>query len=311
MIHIICALLVAASTALTGQNASEKPKPSSIEGVVTRIGTGEPLSGVRVTVTPEPGGLSSTATTNAQGRFTILNLQPGRYTVDVARTLFVRPPRSADSLIVTLGADQHVRDLNIQLTPTAVITGRIFDENRQPLRAVRVEAVRYQYREGWRILTSSGQAQSDDRGEYRIFNLQPDTYYLRVSRPSNAFQGTLAAIYYPGVVDPQDAVGIKVDSGAEINAIDVSLTARRTVSVRVRLVGALPLIPSPSPVFFAVRHDRLVPDLMTLQSEPAGGGHVPAVLISSRRLRHLCSAPFTCSATASRSKRTDHGERRQ
>jgi hypothetical protein len=157
--------------------------------------------------------------------------------------------------------------------PTGVITGRIYDENRRSLRAMRVEAVRFEYRDGGRSLTSAGQAQSDDRGEYRIFNLQPATYYVRVTQGPPAVlprsPPTFAAIYYPGVIDPQDAVAVTVASGAEIQAIDLSVIKIPTFSVVVTLVSDVPL-DRPAATFLAMRRDRRILEPVTLPAEQLG-----------------------------------------
>ena len=51
----------------------------------------------------------------------------------------------------------------------------------------------------------ANQAQSDDRGEYRLFNLQPGAYYVRATPATNSLQASLAPVYYPGVIDSRDA----------------------------------------------------------------------------------------------------------
>jgi hypothetical protein len=267
--RIICGLLLV-SVAVVGQQTPTKPKAASVAGIVTRDGTGEPIPDVQVTATASsPEGAPKSATSDAEGRFVISDLAPGRYTINAVRTLFVRARRNSASLSVNLTADEHLRALNIRLQPTAVISGRIFDENRQPLRAVRVEALYYQYRDGVRVLSVVGQGQSDDRGEYRVFNLQPDTYYVRAALPGSGAQ-TAAAIYYPGAVDSLDAVALKAGPGAELNAVDLSFTGAQTYSVRFKIVSSSPIAANPLLRFVAVRTDRANPVSVSAQPESLG-----------------------------------------
>jgi len=278
--HFRCAALffLLFGVAALGQEGAQKPKLATIEGLVTRIGTNEPMPDVRIAATPESGGAPRNATTNAQGKFTIADLPPGRYGLSASRTLFVRPRRDTGALNVTLTPGQHLRDVVIHLAPTAVIAGRIVDSNGEPLRGVRVEAVRYQYRDGSRILTPAGQAQSNDRGEYRIFNLPPGAYYVRASRPPNAFESAPAFLYYPGVTDAQDAIPVTAASGAEAFA-DFTVTPIATFSVRLRITGALTYSRPPSAQFFVMRQALSVPEIVSFQAESLGDGayRIPAL----------------------------------
>ena len=116
---------------------------ATIEGIAKNQKTGEPLADVRVTLAPELGGNNSkSATTDPDGKFTIAGIVPGRYNISGTRTLFFRPRRNAGAVAVTVTADQRLRDVQILLMPTGVIAGRVVDENREPLRSVRIEALR-------------------------------------------------------------------------------------------------------------------------------------------------------------------------
>jgi hypothetical protein len=213
-------------------------RPATIEGVAKNLKTGDPLPDVRVTVTPElPGNAAKSATTDSEGKFILTGVVPGRYSLTAARTLFFRPRRNTGAVAVTVAADQRLRDVQILLMPTGVIAGRVVDENREPLRSVRIEALRSEYRDGVRTWVAAQQNTTDDRGEYRLFNLQPGTYYIR------ATQGNLATpsapLFYPGVADSQDASPIQIEAGGEIGAIDIAL--RRTSEYAVQFkVGGVP-----------------------------------------------------------------------
>jgi len=219
--------------------AQSTVKPATIEGIAKNLKTGEPLADVRVTVTPEPAVAGTagakSAATDAEGKFTITGVAPGRYVISATRTLFFRPRRNTGTVLVTVVADQRLQNVQILLMPTGVIAGRVVDGNREPLRSVRIDALRSEYANGVRTWVNAGQNTTDDRGEYRLFNLQPGTYYIR------ATQGNLAtpspALYYPGVADSQDASPIQIEAGGELGAIDIAMRRTSEYAVQFKLGG--------------------------------------------------------------------------
>jgi Carboxypeptidase regulatory-like domain len=255
----VIALLFACVATLPGQGA--RGKSATIEGVVRKSGSGEPLPDVRVTLNGTSGTLS--AVTDEKGRFVVANLPPGVYTLEASATLFVRARKHR----LNVAPDQRL-GVDVQLTPAAVITGHVFDERQRPLPSVRVEALRYQYRDGAQALTLAGAGHSDDRGEYRIFNLQPDAYYVRAMPAPGSSQAALAPVFYPGALDAQDGLAIKAAPGTESNAIDIRLGDNRTAAVRLAL--AVSNVASAS--FTAVRVGRRVPESVVLQQQSLGGG---------------------------------------
>src|SRR5678815_3526625 len=185
---------------------------ATVDGTVRNLKTGEPLADVRISITlgiPEAGITpvsgpiySKTATTDADGRFTITAISPGRHSVTATRTLFFRPRRDSGPTTLTLNEGQRLSGVQLFLSPTSVIAGRVIDDRREPLRSIRVEAMRREFRDSLRVWTSAAQTTTDDRGEYRLFNLTPGTYYIRATQASNA------PLYYPSSPDSQTAVPV-------------------------------------------------------------------------------------------------------
>lgn len=258
-------LLLVFAAALFGQEHPTRGQPATIEGIVTKLGTGEPLRDVRVTAT----GASDPkkVTTNAEGRFVIPDLAPGIYNLDASATLFVRARKNSLNLHVSPG--EHLRGINIQLVRTGVITGHVSDQDGQPFPSVSVDALRYQYRDGAKVFISAGHGQSDDRGEYRIFNLPPDVYYVRAT-PSPSLEPALAPVYYPRGVDPQDSIPVKVVPDTESSAVDIPLGGNRTSSVRLKI--ALSGSPGQAVTFAVARRDRGMPEVMAFQTKSLGDG---------------------------------------
>jgi hypothetical protein len=226
---------------------------ATVDGTVRNLKTGEPLADVRISITP---GLSEagitpvsgpiyfkTATTDADGKFTITAIAPGRHSVTATRTLFFRPRRDSGPITLTLNEGQRLSGVQLFLSPTSVIAGRVIDDKREPLRSVRVEAMRREFRDSLRVWTSAVQTTTDDRGEYRLFNLTPGTYYIRATQASNA------PLYYPSSPDSQTAVPVSVDAGAEAGAIDIEMRRIPEYTLQVKLGG----VPPGSAANFSVR----------------------------------------------------------
>ena len=53
----------------------------------------------------------------------------------------------------------------------------MLDEDGEPMPGVIVRVMRYQYLQGDRRLTPAGTAQTDDKGQYRVWGLMPGDYY--------------------------------------------------------------------------------------------------------------------------------------
>ena len=228
----------------------------AIEGQAVNALTGEPLKKVQVTMN-NLGGRSNTtpgAVTDAGGRFVIESIDPGRYNVSAERNGFVRfqygargPGRPGAPL--TLSAGQHMRDLVFRLTPQGVITGKIVDEDGEPVENAQVRAMRYAFVRGKRQMTTPGSASTDDLGEYRVFGLEPGKYYLNATyhprndmgvtqdqKPAAETSEGYAPTYYPGTNDPTAASVIQISAGAVLGSVDITLRKTRTVRIRGHVV---------------------------------------------------------------------------
>ena len=157
---------------------------AAIEGQVLNGVTGEPLKKAALTLQIIGArGQPTVTVTDAGGQFAIQNIDPGRYLLSAERNGFVRqsygsrsPNRPGTTL--TLERGQRVTDIVIKLMPQAVITGRILDEDNEPVSNVTVQPLGYAYVQGKRQLLPASSAQSNDLGEYRIHGLSAGKYYL-------------------------------------------------------------------------------------------------------------------------------------
>jgi len=240
---------------------------ASMTGVVVRAGTGEPIAGAQVVAAPDgrDGGwllsrLSDTAppsflpqaTTDGQGRFLIADLKAGAYLVVAQRSGFARPPYGAGSpdrpgVRITVAPKQAVQNVVVQLVPGGVISGRVANENGEPVAGMTVLIQRSGYgADGRKTLTSVAESRTNNNGVYRAYWITPGRYYALAeplrSDPAAIAEAGYLPTYYPGVSDESAAAAIDVAPGGEIGAIDFTVTRQRVFRVR----GQLP--PSETPL---------------------------------------------------------------
>ncbi len=160
-----------------------------IAGRVLTADTGRPVRGARVALSAGslPGGRN--LVTDASGLFDFPTLPEGRYTLNVSKAGFVtlaygqrRPLQPGTPL--QLGSGQKLEGIEMRLPRGSAIAGHVMDENGDPLPNTMVRVMRYQYQQGERRLTAAGSGQTDDRGAYRVWGLNPGDYYVSAVMPN-------------------------------------------------------------------------------------------------------------------------------
>jgi len=165
--------------------ALQAPSGASLEGIVTKLGTTEPVPRASIVVTMIQGQLSDVQTVVADdnGRFAVRNLVPGNHRVFAQRDGFVRGEYgqrgTRPGTPIDLIAGETRRNVNVALTPTGVISGRALDTDGKPLRGAFVRVSRGNYNQGELSLSTIQRLQTSDLGEFRVFNLEPGFYYVQ------------------------------------------------------------------------------------------------------------------------------------
>jgi hypothetical protein len=171
---------------------------------------------------------------DAEGRFRIERIVPGRYECVVERPDFIlREPAPR----FTLDSDHPLQNITLRLTPTGVIFGRITDTDGDPIRFAEVDLLRYSYKDGKKQPITVQFRPTDDRGSYRIYDVPPGTYYVE-ARASAPFETSLlrptqgyATMFYPASRDVATAEAIRLAAGEEVQA-DIRLPLEPNYSIR-------------------------------------------------------------------------------
>jgi len=162
-----------------------------VEGRVVSAASGEPLKKAFVTLVRTASSAGHprppSTTTDENGHFLLNDVVPGNYSLAADRNGYVRLEYASGGVnlsyfgtgtILSLVPGQHVKDVLFRLVPAAVITGRVVDEDNEPLLGATVQALRYGYVRGQRQLVPAGEEQTNDLGEYRIHSMAPGRYYV-------------------------------------------------------------------------------------------------------------------------------------
>jgi protocatechuate 3,4-dioxygenase beta subunit len=251
----LIAIIFVALLPARAQAPANSAKTSSISGTVVKEPGSEPLKKVLVQIIAEIQGESYTASTDSDGHFRVENVAPNRYRIFIERTGFTgvngRGAQS-DVNVLTVQAGQTVEDLLFRMRPTAVISGRVSDEDGDPISGVRVIVQRK--KPGKAAREGAGMAATNDLGEYRIAGLFPGQYWI-VAMPPPDFRDyerqeqsattpdqndtRYVTTYYPGTYDALQATSVSVKAGDEI-PVNLTLVPARTYRVRGTVTGLSP-----------------------------------------------------------------------
>ena len=222
------------------------------EGAVVNSITGEPVRKATVVLrSMDRGGAGYSAVSDATGHFVITGLNPGKYHLSAERIGFARQEFGAKrpnraGVAVTLSPAETRKGLDVRLTPQGVITGRVLDEDGDPVQHVTVGLLRRVFSDGRRQLMPGAQgASTNDLGEYRIFGLAPGRYYVSATYRRGGYVETNEAgaadeayppTFYPGAISAESAAPIDIAAGATLQGVDIRLQKVTAVHLSGRVV---------------------------------------------------------------------------
>jgi hypothetical protein len=224
-------------------------RPGAVEGVVTDAVTGAPVKKALVTLRSTGRNEGYQALSDATGKFRIEGVKPGEYGLWAQAQGFDLQPARYLKPAVTVEEDKTAKDCAIRLHPLSRITGRVTDEFGEPVANAQVAALTYSYSHTGSSAIAQTVAITNDRGEYRLFDLASAPYYLRVSKKSPAPEVTgrghrdpvemeYGYTYYPGVRREAEAAPLVVAEGAEVSEIVIRIQRERVFRVHGKVIDS-------------------------------------------------------------------------
>ena len=238
-------------------------KDCALAGSVINGATGAGVKKATVVARNVQGIGTYQTTTDSSGGFAFSGVAPGQYNlyaehVDFLGSAYESKGPTGTTNTVPVAAGQTVNGIVVRLTPAAAVSGRVMDEDGDPLHRANVSAYQSQWGNGRNELAVRGSVGTDDLGQYRIFGLQPGKYFLAATLPnySHSLAGTgdgtsgastteqtYVPTYYPGTTDPGSAQAIELRPGDDIGSIEFSVLPVKAVQLRGRLVNGVAGIP--------------------------------------------------------------------
>jgi hypothetical protein len=227
-----------------------------IDGVVLEGITQQPLPSVNVQI----AGIKTK--TDRQGRFALDNVPAGKQKLVADRDgylrarLDTRKVSGGSGIDLSLKAGESLRNLTLHIFPAGAINGRIFDSTGRSVQGATIYVFRSTFNElGGRSLAGSmGNVAAredcalpadariiprndpdyrltglgtDDRGEFRIYNLEPGQYgiCIRAGSPPSTF-------FYPSATEWRNATMLDIGLGADLRLGNTTLPKEITVAPR-------------------------------------------------------------------------------
>lgn len=246
-------------------NTPSNSKPEDrciVQGRAINSITGEPLkkvivrlsaAGVRSNAVKSP---TYSARSEADGSFSIANVEPGTYYLHGSRTgyldtVYGARRRSDTGATLTLRAGQQLTNITLALIPQAIIGGKVVDEDGDPVANANVMLIGQSWQRGKLVYAPQNGSRTNDLGEFRISNVRPGKYYVFVEGFGNKQGPDVSAqpgkpdirpvkTFYPAAARLEDATPVDVKAAQELPSIDIRQLTAATYHIRGKIVGNLP-----------------------------------------------------------------------
>ena len=293
--YILCLALTGAAPLSAQKPTDPSDRNCSVKGKVTDASSGEPLRKAFVRLEPSSGkGATSPGVTDDGGKFAIQDVTPGTYQLVAEKQGYLdgRYGGLEASVELRLSASDNLIDLNISLTPQAVISGRVLDDDGEPWAHAVASIYRSVWKKGKRQLEGFNSQDPDDQGGFRIAQLPPGRYYI-AAIPDSSWETRNRATsalrnlptWYPSSPNAQSATAVILNAGEEQKGIDIRIRRGAFFHIRGKLTGLnqIPASNDPEPFsrprLSAVRVSDRMDDSTSYSANlrPDGAFEFPAV----------------------------------
>ena len=182
--------------------AAKAPAPA---GTVVDAKSQAPLPYARVLFVKVDAPLTESIVVEADGKgqFSTATVPAGTYRLIAEHDDHLRGSHATP---ITIAAGKTTERISIALTPTAVLSGRVFNVNGEP--AAKVYVRTHRVTESGVTTETIAESRTNDLGEFRLFGLAPGSYgisaepYLAPSIGTVALPGAAAASNAPRYIVP-------------------------------------------------------------------------------------------------------------
>jgi protocatechuate 3,4-dioxygenase beta subunit len=189
-------------------------------------------------------------TTDASGTFAETNLQPGQYSLSVQHQNYPHT-RFGGSRTISIKAGEQTATI-IEMVPGATVSGRVLDEDSDPLDGcvVRAQSAKAPYQDAMAMGVGFRTLRSSEDGAYRLYGILPGKYILTaqcqtaVFRPRPLSAGpdpppsaAYAPQFYPAASSVESAEVIELAPGAEKSGVDFQMRPAHVTHIHVVLAG--------------------------------------------------------------------------
>ncbi len=241
--------LLFASIVISVPLLAQGPGNYSISGVVVNSQTGEPVKYALVTLvsfpvfdanqTAEqpmqpPDFKKKAALAGETGEFIFHGLAKSHYTISAQKPGFAVGLAGGDYPNNQINLTDNVTGKRLRLSPLGVIEGKVVDQDDEPLRGVQILAMQLQVNDGLREARTARSVATDDRGVYRLWDLQPGRYYLKAAGKSGGTYSSwqsFAPVYAGNARTIDSAKPVTIEPGTNATA-DFHLTLETAFRIR-------------------------------------------------------------------------------
>lgn len=223
----------------------------TVEGTVVDARTQAGIPGVQVAAMVAVGGGDNVRSsgmggfTDSNGKFRLTRLKPGQYFLSAVKVDFV-PMHRRPLLLPVLEEGRELKGMRVELLPLATLSGRVVDENGDPVPGATVELMARVTKRGRKSLVSrGGSASTDDRGIFLIHRAEPGQYLVSAfpTESRNVIYplrgggvSGYVRTFLPGVSDPEQAQWLEVTPGSEQSGLEIQLRREPVYRVRGQLL---------------------------------------------------------------------------
>ena len=223
---------------------------ASVSGMVVSAATNRPIANASVSLFPVDSDAGRGLRTNANGEFTFDRLAPGRYWLGAEAAGHLRASFGAVPGLrptpVAVAAGRTQTGLVIRLHRGGSISGTVVDDAREPVVGIGMRAFVRRFEDGAARFQPAAAAETDDRGAFRIFGLEPGQYIVAATNAFRPARGgaprapdtdAVVTTFAPATTDPAAATVITVGLDQERDGLAIQTKSARGSIIDGRLSG--------------------------------------------------------------------------